>query len=524
MPIAPKTRSWLWAAVLLVALGLRLPAVTAGLPYLGYVDEGHVLHHVVRMLHAGSWDPGWYLYPSLPLTALATAARLGAPVYRSVHGHPLAQDLSAFPPVLYDLVEPVELIVLGRVLTLLAGLGIVALTGLLARRLAGEAAGLLAAFLAALLPALVLRGAVITVDPWATLFVLAALYCAEGAVRGGRPYRGALLAGVMTGFAFASKYPAVLVAVAVGATLLRVEGEWRPRVRCLEIAALAALAAAALAMPALVTNRQGVLTDTARQAVYYAGQTEGSYWDQAVRRAEWDQPLEGPEMGAAFLAWAALGWLAALCDRRDRRFRPTVLAWTLYAAATALVLSRYSYRPFRNLLPLVPLACVLAALLVVRVRERVPRRVWVDLWIEPAAAVLAGLLLLPGALAYARGRAGLVDSRVQAVDWAREHAAGGDPVLVSQELAVVRSEIARLGGRGVVLDEQDARKRLRRRGGFELVVTGAGTGLPGLIAAGGTREPYELAARFGETPGVTHWRGNRQAVLVFRRLLASTPR
>ena len=518
MPISRKSRFVLWAAVLVLSLALRLPAVTAGLPYLGYVDEGHVLHHVVRMLRTGSWEPGWYLYPSLPLTAIATAARLGAPVYRAAHGHPLVDDLTAFPPVLYDLAEPVELIVLARLLTLLASLGIVLLTGLLARRLAAsqerDTAGLLAALCAALLPALVIRGAVITVDPWATLFVVAALYCAEGAVRkeGAFPYRGALLAGAMTGLAFASKYPAVLVGVAVGATLLRVEGGWRSRVRCLEIAALSALAAAALAMPALVTDRQTVLTDVARQSVFYSGQTMGSYWDQAVRRAEWDQPLEHPEIGIAFLLWAGLGFAAAVSDRRTR---PTAVAWALYAGAAGLALSSYPFRPFRNVLPLIPLACVLAALLVARVREKVPQRT--RIWVDASAVVLAALLLLPASWSYARERAGLVDSRVQALDWVREHAEGSDPVLISQELAVVRSQAARLGGKGVVLPEQDARKQLRRHGGFALLVTGPATGLPALVAAGGTREPYELAARFGETPGIGQWRGNRQIIFVYRR-------
>jgi hypothetical protein len=529
VPISRKVRLLLWTAVLLLALALRLPAVTAGLPYLGYVDEGHVLHHVVRMLRTGTWEPGWYLYPSFPLTTIAMAARLGAPVYHAVHGHPLADDLSAFPPVLYDLAEPVELIVLARGLTLLASLGIVLLTGLLARRLAGpeeaEATGLLAALCAALLPALVIRGAAITVDPWATLFVVAALYCAEGAVQGGRPYRGALLAGAMTGLAFASKYPAVLVGVAVGATLLRVAGGWRARVRCLEFAALSALAAAAIAMPALVTDRQTVLTDVARQSVFYAGQNMGSYWDQAVRRAEWDQPLEHPEIGIAFLLWIGLGFAAALADRRTR---PTAIAWALYAGAAGLALASYPFRPFRNVLPLIPLACVLAALLVARVCEKLPRR---RMWVDTVAAVLAVLLLLPASWSYARGRAGLVDSRVQAMDWVRERAAGGDPqggdpqvgepVLISQELAIVRSQVARLGDKGVVLPEQDARKQLRRRGGFAFLMTSPATGLPDLVAAGGTREPYELAARFGETPGIGQWRGNRQVIFVYRRLAAA---
>jgi hypothetical protein len=265
-------------------------------------------------------------------------------------------------------------------------------------------------------------------------------------------------------------------------------------------------------MPALVTDRETVLTDVARQSVFYAGQHMGSYWDQAVRRAEWDQPLEHPEIGIAFLLWIGLGFAAAVTDRRTR---PSAIAWALYAAAAGLALVSYPFRPFRNVLPLIPLACVLAALLVARVREKVPQRVWVD----AVAVLLAVLFLLPASWSYARERAGLVDSRVQAMDWVRAHAEGSDPVLISQELAIVHSQIARLGGKGVVL-EQEARKQLRRHGGFSYLMTGPSTGLPALIVAGGTREPYEPAARFGETPGIGQWRGNRQVILVYRRRAA----
>ena len=231
----------LWAGVLILALGLRLPPLRADLPYLSYVDEGWVLHPVIHLIGARTWDPGFYTYPSLPLYAIAGAAALYSPVYAAVHGRPLAADLAPDPWRHYDLVAPVELVVAGRLLCLAVSLGIVVLTGLLARRLAGEGAGLFAALLAALVPALVIRSAIVTVDPWAAFFSLAAIYFAEGAARGGRPWRDALLSGAMIGCGLTSKYPAVLVALAVVPALLRVAGagagsfrrwRWRPQPAC----------------------------------------------------------------------------------------------------------------------------------------------------------------------------------------------------------------------------------------------------------------------------------------------------
>ncbi|MDP9121302.1 MAG: hypothetical protein M3O15_08025, partial [Acidobacteriota bacterium] len=91
----------LWLAILLTAAAVRLPTVTAGLPYLNYVDEGHVLHRVVHLLATGDWDPHWYIYPAFPNYAIAFAARLYSPLYAAVHGRPLAPDLSREPAPFY---------------------------------------------------------------------------------------------------------------------------------------------------------------------------------------------------------------------------------------------------------------------------------------------------------------------------------------------------------------------------------------------------------------------------------------
>src|SRR3954453_12373646 len=139
-----------WLAVLAIAAGVRLPALTAGLPYMSYIDEGHVLHHAAYLLAHHTWEPDTYSYPSLPFYLIAGAVLADSPVYALVHGRPLLADLTPSPPEYYDIVGPSALIVLGRLVVLAFSLGIVAVTGLLVRRLAGPAAGLFAAWLAAL--------------------------------------------------------------------------------------------------------------------------------------------------------------------------------------------------------------------------------------------------------------------------------------------------------------------------------------------------------------------------------------
>src|SRR5436305_3904513 len=277
-----------WLAVLAVAAGIRLPTLTAGLPYLGYVDEGHVLHHVNHLLVYQTWEPDNYSYPSLPFYLVAGAALAWSPVYALTHGHPLFDDLSPSPPEYYDIVEPAALIVLGRLVTLAFSLGIVLLTGLLVRHLAGPAAGLFAAWLAALVPALVMRSAIVNINPMVVFFVLAALYFAEKAREGGHPRRDAALAGAMSGLAGATKYPAGLICLSVAlAIVLAQAATWPEKVRRLALAGAAAIAALLLAMPALALRTANVLNSLREMDTVYGFQELGSYWEQAIHRAEW---------------------------------------------------------------------------------------------------------------------------------------------------------------------------------------------------------------------------------------------
>lgn len=507
---SPRTSRLLWLAILLLALGLRLPLAFAGLPYIHYVDEGHVLHPVVALLRSGSWDPQWHLYPSLPFYAIAGAAWIYSPVYSLVHDRSLRKDLSPFPPKIYDLVAPAEVVMAGRLVTLAFSLGVVVLTGLLARRVTGsQSAGLFAALVAAVVPALVIRGATVTVDPFTTFFTVAAVWFAEGAARGSRPWRDAILAGLMIGCALTSKYTGLLVCLPVAVTLLRVRGDWRWKARAIELAALASVAAAAVTMPALVLKSGQVLESLARHATGYQSAVIGSYWEQAVKRAEWDHPFEHPELGLPFLILLALGWTVAVWDRRTRA---TAAAWTLYAAVVLALFTSFSAQPFRNLLPLVPFACVLIAMLVVRLRRRM----------EWAAAVLLLALFLPSEISYARERANLVDSRVEAVEWLARHRESDETLLIAMELPILPGEAAKLPGKVLAMSQRQAVPRLIRRRDVQMVVTGIfrwkEPDLRKALNEGRTRALYRQVATFGEKPGTGIWRGNRQRVLIYRRV------
>ena len=503
-----------WTAILLLALVVRLSPLAAGRPYINYVDEGNLLHHVARLVRTGGWDPGWYLYPQLPVIALTATARLYAPVYGAVHGRPLREDLPVARRI-YDVLEPFDLLVIGRLLTLLASLGAVVLAGLLARRVAGTPAGLFTAFLAALTPALAIRGAVTTVDPWATFFVLACLLFTDRARTSPHPGRESLAAGAMAGLAFAAKYPAVLVSVAFATTVLFAKIPWKEKLRRSVLAGSAAIVAAFAAMPALLTNTEGVVAALRRNRWMYSRRvSEDVLWRQALVRAEWDVPYEHPEVGIVFLGLAVAGFAVAVRDERASR---TAWGWVAYLAVALFLFTRQAYQPFRNLLPLVALSCIAIGVLFAKVRERIRRPPWADL----AAVALVLLLFGLPVAGYARDRYRLRDARTEAVDWLAENARPGDAVLVVEELAFVRRELARLRAKPLVRRWPRALPTARGRNPRFLV---AGVllrnGQAPIDAAAHpvVQRRYRLRARFGEQPTPAHkgwWHGNRQIVYIF---------
>jgi hypothetical protein len=504
--------------LLIAAVAVRLPALPAGLPYMSYVDEGHVLHHVLHLLVKRTWEPDNYSYGSLPFYLIAGTTLAWSPVYAAIHGHPLADDLSPSPSPYYDIVEPVDLLVIGRLVTLAFSLGVVVLTGLLAHHLAGGAAGLFAAWLAALIPALVARSTVVNINPLVAFFVLAALLFAEGARDGSRPWRDAALAGAMTGLAAATKYPALLVCLPVALAILLANAPWKEKLRRLLLAGAAAAAALLLAMPALALRSANVMAAAHEMSQVYGSQELGSYWHQAVHRAEWDLPLEHPEVGIVFLALAAAGLAVAL---RDRRWSRSVWGWLLFAAATGFLVAPYKFRAFRNLLALVPLGCVLAALLYAALRRRFSRPLGLDL----AAAALPVLLFAPALYQYATYQLGLADTRERALHWLAHHAQPEDRILFAEELAFLPGRVDRLPNETAVRPWERAWNRIWNRR-FHYLVLGeirAPDGHPWILPS--MREwifqNYRLEATFGSAPSAANagdFKGNGQAIYILRRV------
>ena len=174
--------STLWLALAVLAALLRVVPIGSGLPYIDYVDEGHILHPAIGILKAKSFDSSIYTYPPLTSYLVVAVIKAYSPVYRMTHQRQLQDDLPADQDLKtslgdrYDLITPPEIIWLGRLVVACLSIGTVLFAGALARLLGGPRAGLLAMAFTALCPALVSRGSNLSLDPTGTFFVVVALY------------------------------------------------------------------------------------------------------------------------------------------------------------------------------------------------------------------------------------------------------------------------------------------------------------------------------------------------------------
>lgn len=467
--LASRKESILWLAVLLAASFLRFAPIAASLPYIDYIDEGYALHQAIDLLNRRTLDTGWYGYPSLPPYLTAGSLVLLGPIYRHFHGHNFRNDLppdTGRPPTAghdYDLISPPELILAGRFVTATLSVATVLLAGIIARKLQGRLAGFLALLLAAACPALVLRGSNVIIDTFATFFVLLTLYfCEQFRGNKGRAAAFVAAAGFAAGLAFASKYTAGAVFVAVLAGIWILPERNRMRLRLTLLATAGLLAAIVAGAPATILHWPSLVRDLAGMAGHYRilDSTPG-YFGQAVANLE-------------------LGWLVVLAGCvglvlmfRQTSTRWTVVSWSLFAAILLAPLVGKTFQPFRNVLPLVPPLCIAAAIAFASFINWTRREAPSPLG-RGAAIVFATAAVVSSALACVgpvQHRMTHRDTRLQAIDWLQQHAASGECVLGVSELAILPAEWKRLTANTTVVPWCEALDLLDRNQ-FDYVVTG----------------------------------------------------
>lgn len=463
-------RAGCWLVPIVIGAWLRLWPIASALPYIDYIDEGAVLHQAMKVMQERTYDIGLYDYPSLPAYLVAGAATIYAPVYKQTHGrsfwNALPSPAEFHTPLgeAYDLLSPPELILVARAVTALLSIGTIAFTGLLARLLIGWRGAFIAMLLAAVCPSLVSRGSIVNVDPIATFFTTAALYCCARVTREPNRTRYVLLAAIATALAFTAKYPAGAVYVALLAAIVIGPAPIGRKLRLIFISGVAFTITSVIAMPAFVLQPSKIISTWSYLVRSYDEiQSNPGYFGAAVSR---------DELGWLLVTLAFAGMIVMLS--RPGVLRKNAIAWCAFATLLLAALIGSTFQPFRNLLPLVPLVCVAAAAALVhaaRSRFRLPISRSFARTIIPAVAMLVAALLATTAIGQVQHRRAIVDTRVIAIDWLRDHVKPNERILALRELDVLPSEYERVHAHVSIVSWFDALDFLEREE-FDYVVAG----------------------------------------------------
>jgi len=172
-----KQSAWLLALILVVALALRLWALDFGLPHLFHPDEDAVVMPALLMLKTGNLEPDRFEYGSLQIYALTAVSTI---VYLYLARAGLVGDPTQLPiyergayPMTYALLD---FFLAARLLSAVAGVGIVLMVYMLTRRLANQRQALVAAAITAVTPMLVDNAHYATPDTLLTFWTLFTLY------------------------------------------------------------------------------------------------------------------------------------------------------------------------------------------------------------------------------------------------------------------------------------------------------------------------------------------------------------
>ena len=410
----PNGRACAWGGLALVlgaALGLRLWGVEQGLPYIYNIDEaGHFVPKAVTMFSHGL-NPRYFVNPP----ALTYVLHVVFAVWFG-GGHGVLREYELHPDQLY---------VVARVTVALLGTGAVWMLYLLGARLFDRRIGLLAAAIEAVAFLPVSYGHYALNDVVTLLPLTLSLFGSAGVMRHGRR-RDYALAGIGLGLACASKYTAGIAIVpfaAAAAThyLDSPPAAGRRVVEGVVLAGVCALASFLIANPYALLDFQLFRSELIHQS---------NLSDEAQGK------LGAPkEIGILYYLWSfswGLGWVPALAAlggavtiwRRHAR-----IGWLLVPAAILFLgFMGLQDRYFgRWLLPIFPIACLLAAYFAITL---LPRRITIA---GALAGVAVGIVLLAQGLIYSVHNdlvLSRADTRNLTRTWMVAHIPRGAPIVV----------------------------------------------------------------------------------------------
>jgi len=426
------SRPWglpiLFLGLLALAAVPRARNVLVSVPYVQFDDERRVLGPAAEMVETGDLDPDWFRYPTFPMYVAAAGLKAGVLATG-------AEGPGKVAPFYY---ERPEVALFVRLLYVAIGLAGMSWAALAAARAFDEP------WLAPLCLVVLAGSPLVLRHSWSyvNVDILAAAVCVGTLAylqrtwqRTGALHR-ALLPGLLTGMATASKYYMGLVGVPFLLALWW--GERRKRDAALIV--LATAVAFVVCMPYALLNADTFLYDIGRELQHY---TTGGHGEGAVPRGPAHLWLN-VQVLAAQLGWGGLA-LAALGVWQGLRTAPrrSALLLSFPLALTLFLSCQLTHFP-RNLLVVVFLLSGPIALGVLVTARALAARAG-----RPFVGYVVALVALALALPWrevAPEWIRPVDSRTRAARWVAEHVAPDVPVVIAAEAHMDPRPLAALRG------------------------------------------------------------------------------
>jgi MFS family permease len=397
------------AAVLLLALGLRLWGIRYGLPYVYNSDESsHFVPRAVRFFDEG-YNPHYFRNPPGFTYFVHVVLALW------FLGRDAVADFAH---------DPSEAFTVARVATALLGTAVVGIVYAIGARLFDRRAGLLAAALMAVAFLPVFYSHLALNDVPATLPLAVSLLGSVGIFLRGRLLDHAI-AGLGLGFGAATKYTAGIALVSLLAAVaiqLWTSTERRRTLAGLGVAAAASIGAFVIANPYALVDfhefHRGLTIQSRLAGRHKLGLTEESPLRYYLWSATW-----GLGWVPAIAAVAGAVLLVVRKQAAALLLLPAPAVFLLYMATQERYFGRW-------LLPLFPFACILAGYAVVAGADAIGRR-W-PRFLAPALGVATVALTAQG-LVYAVHNdlvLSRTDTRTFARAWMVEHIPAGSQIVL----------------------------------------------------------------------------------------------
>ncbi len=424
--------------ILVLALVLRMFGTDWDQGGLFHPDERDFLTRADKLDYSQLTEPGlfsvesrlnpqWFNYGTLPLYALAGLKSLASPF--------ADKDWN-----LFDLRFP------GRNLAAIADTITVLLVFLLASRLVRDRrAGLIAAFLAAMAVIHIQNAHYTAVDAPMTMFIVATIYFSTRLVQT-RNHLDALLAGLMLGFAIATKATAAPVALSVGVALLfllvrpvrSIGGVSSPSpedvslfINCSVLTGAAALIAVLITQPYMIIDWETYVGNVFRQSEMVRRVVDFPFTRQYIDTPAYLYQIRqlstwGLGIALGIAVWLGLIWaVARTVVKKDLAFA-VVLA---FLVPYLLINGQFEVKFLRYMLPVTPLLIAFAGGAIWWAYTSVVPRFHLALRVGAYAVGVVGFLLLAH---YTVAYLNVFDGQHPAQDvsdWLRENGSPGTVVI-----------------------------------------------------------------------------------------------